>query len=261
MVRRGYSGRTMDAYIGWGRRLVNHFRRPAELMGATEVAAFLNHLANNRRVSASTQNQALNALVFLYRQVLGVEFGDLPGLQRARSRRHLPEVVTPAEAMEIIRRLAPPYQLLAMLMYGSGLRLNEALRLRVKDIDFAGDAIEVRDGKGGRDRITLLPRAARPALEAQLAQVSRLREEDMRLGRALVDLPRAMAVKAPWAARSLAWHSLRHSFATALLQEGVDIRAIQKLMGHKDVRTTMIYTHVLRRRLRQVVSPLDAGGG
>jgi len=306
MVRAKYSRWTIKAYTDWGRRFQEHFGRSPRVMGAVEVAGFLNHLANERRLSASSLNQALNALVFLYAHVLDTELGDLPGLERAPRNRHLPEVLERDEVMRIIALLQAPYRLMAMLMYGSGLRVGEVVALRVKDIDLAGQAIEVRRGKGGADRVALLPRAVRADLEGQIERVRALHDRDVGRGGGFVVLPEAYGRKCPEAARSVGWqflfpaarmvvagaarllsrfhlhpsavqrafkaaarasgvtrrvtcHTLRHSFATALLRDGVDIRTIQRFLGHRDVSTTMIYTHVLRRRLWAVVSPLDRG--
>lgn len=302
MRRRGYSERTIEAYIAWGRRFVRFHGRDARELGPVEITAFLNHLASERRVSASTQNQALNALVFLYREVLGVEPGVLEGLERARGRRHMPAVLTHGEVLRILEELGPPFRLMAMLMYGSGLRLREVLELRVKDIDLEGGGIEVRDGKGKRDRLALLPRTAVPALVEQIEQVAQLHRREVAAGRGRADLPDAFAVKSPRAAWSLAWqhlfpasrprldpiqkapvrgarhptsvqrafsaavdaagvrrratcHCLRHSFATEFLRHGGDVRTLQRLMGHRNLKTTSVYLHVLRRR--SLASPLD----
>ena len=302
---RHLSLRTEDAYCNWIRRFIlfHHKRHPNE-MAAPEITQFLTHLAVEGRVAASTQNQALNALVFLYKQVLKTEAGRFDQLVRAPQRRKLPVVLTREETEAVMAQLTPEHRLLASLLYGSGLRLMEAVRLRVKDVDLARSEIVVRDGKGEQDRITMLPQSIRPALEVQIDRVKSLHAEDLKQKRGEVYLPYALDRKYPNAAREFSWqylfpaqristdprsgkerrhhlnemhlqraikravadarvnknatsHSFRHSFATHLLENGYDIRTIQELLGHKDVRTTMIYTHVLNRGGRGVRSPLD----
>ncbi len=277
-------------------------RHPAEL-GDEEINAFLTHLAVTEHVSASTQTQALSALLFLYRQVLGREVGELD-LVRANKPRHLPVVLTREEVRRLLAGLEGDPRLVAALLYGSGLRLMEALRLRVCDLEPGRGELLVRSGKGGRDRVTMLPRSLQPALEAQLARGRALHERDLAAGWGRVELPGALArkyPKAPWEWRwqwvfpqQRRWrnrengeegrhhihetivqravtaavrraeidkhatcHTLRHSFATHLLEGGYDIRTIQELLGHKDVRTTMIYAHVLNRGGQGVRSPID----
>jgi integron integrase len=274
-------------------------------MGSEEITAFLTHLAVAGHVAASTQNQAFNALLFLYRQVLKLEMPDIKGAVRARQPRHLPVVLTRAETEAVIARLTHTNRLIASLLYGSGLRLMEAIRLRVKDVDFARHEVIVRDGKGEKDRITMLPQSIAAALELHLKDVQRLHEQDLMAGHGEVYLPYALERKYKSAAREFAWqyvfpdsklsddprsgkrrrhhvmehnvqravkkavkeaginknatcHTFRHSFATHVLESGYDIRTVQELLGHKDVRTTMIYTHVLNRGGRGVRSPLDS---
>lgn len=304
---RHYSRRTERAYAGWIRRFVlfHGKRHPAE-MGEPEVTAFLSHLATHRRVSASTQNQALSALLFLYRVVLRRELAWLDELVRAKRPARVPTVLSRSEVATLLAELDGVVRLVASLLYGAGLRLLEAMRLRVKDVDFERGEITVRDGKGRKDRVTLLPAAAREPLRRHLEQVRRQHEHDAAQGRGCVALPDALARKYPGAAGEWGWqwvfpatshyrdretgqlrrhhlhesviqravkeaarrarltrpatcHTLRHSFATHLLEAGYDIRTIQELLGHADVSTTMIYTHVLNRGGRGVRSPLDEG--
>ena len=304
---RHYSRRTERAYAGWIRRFVlfHGKRHPAE-MGEPEVTVFLSHLATHRRVSASTQNQALSALLFLYRVVLRRELAWLDELVRAKRPARVPTVLSRSEVATLLAELDGVVRLVASLLYGAGLRLLEAMRLRVKDVDFERGEITVRDGKGRKDRVTLLPAAAREPLRRHLEQVRRQHEHDAAQGRGCVALPDALARKYPGAAGEWGWqwvfpatshyrdretgqlrrhhlhesviqravkeaarrarltkpatcHTLRHSFATHLLEAGYDIRTIQELLGHADVSTTMIYTHVLNRGGRGVRSPLDEG--
>jgi integron integrase len=302
---RHYSIRTEDAYVDWARRFIlfHHKQHPAQL-GSAEVNAFLTHLAVHGRVSASTQGQALSALLFLYGKVLHLELdGPLP-LIRAKKPERLPTVLSKAEVQAVLRHLAGDYLLMAQLLYGSGLRLMECVRLRVKDVDFAMRQITVRDGKGMKDRVTMLPAPVCPALEAHLVRVRQLHDADLADGLGAVYLPFALERKYPNANREWGWqylfpsdrvssdprtglrrrhhvdesglqkavrqaaqraglvkpvscHTFRHSFATHLLEAGYDIRTVQELLGHKDVKTTMIYTHVLNRGGLAVRSPLD----
>jgi integron integrase len=303
--RRHYSYRTEHAYLHWIRRFIlfHHKRHPRE-MAEGEVAAFLTYLALDRRVSASTQNQALNAILFLYKQVIERDIGLIQGVVRAKRPERLPVVMTREEVEAILRRLSGRDWLLACLMYGAGLRVMECLRLRVKDVDFGLNQIVVRDGKGQKDRVAPLPGMVHSALREQIEQVKRVRAGDLADGYGEVSLPFALARKYPNAPRELAWwylfpashrsrdpysgrikrhhldasaiqrsvkeavratcitkpvscHSFRHSFATHLLSSGHDIRTIQELLGHQDVRTTMIYTHVLGKGAHGVSSPLD----
>jgi integron integrase len=307
--RKHYSYRTEQVYLYWIRHFIYfHDKRHPQEMAEREVAAFLTHLAVERRVSASTQNQALNAILFLYKQVLGRDIGLIQGVVRAKRPERLPVVMSPGETQTVIGRLSGREWLMACLMYGAGLRVMECLRLRVKDVDFGLNQIVVRDGKGGKDRTTTLPAAVIPALRQRIEEVKRVREGDLADGYGEVSLPYALDRKYPNAARELAWwyifpsstrsadpysgrikrhhlddsviqravkqavraagiakpvtcHTFRHSFATHLLASGHDIRTIQELLGHQDVRTTMIYTHVLGKGARGVSSPLDAWAG
>jgi len=304
LLLRHYAQRTVKTYEQWLRRFLRfHQRRHPRTMGSTEVNAFLSHLAVDLQVSPSTQNQALAALLFLYRDLLGMDL-DLDQLVRARTRRRLPVVLTPEEVRAVLERMQGEEALVAGLLYGSGLRVLEALRLRVKDVDFARREITVRDGKGGKDRRTLLPGAVVERLTAHLARVKTIHEADLRDGYGRVLLPQALGRKYPNAAIEWGWqwvfpqhnrwsnpasgeqarhhldpsliqkamrravlaaginkpatpHTLRHSFATHLLERGQDIRTIQELLGHSDVKTTMIYTHVLNRGPLGVSSPAD----
>ncbi|MGH8117387.1 MAG: integron integrase [Rhodanobacteraceae bacterium] len=305
-VRRlGFSIRTEEAYVGWIRRfiLANDKRHP-RTMGAREVEAFLTHLATHAHVAASTQNQALSALLFLYREVLQQELPWLEDIRRAKKPQRLPVILSRGEAASLLAEMSGVTWLMASLLYGSGLRLMECLRLRVQDVDFMRREITVRRGKGGKDRRTMLPAMAMDALQGQLAEARRVHERDLDAGFGEVWLPDALARKYPGAAREWAWqyvfpasarsvdprsgimrrhhvdetvlqravkqavrrariskratcHTLRHSFATHLIEAGYDIRTVQELLGHKDVSTTQIYTHVLNRGGRGVVSPLD----
>jgi len=305
MRRLGLSLRTEEAYVGWVRRfiLANGKRHPRE-MGAPEVEAFLTGLATRGRVAASTQNQALAALLFLYREVLAQELPWLDNIRRAKKPLRLPTVLTRDEVAAVLAQMSGVTWLMAGLLYGAGLRLMECARLRVQDVDFARREITVRQGKGGKDRRTMLPALAADALQGQLAETRRLHERDLAAGFGAVWLPHALDRKYPNAAQEWAWqyvfpasmrsvdprsgavrrhhldetvlqravkaavrragiakpatcHTLRHSFATHLLEAGQDIRTVQELLGHKDVATTQIYTHVLNRGGHGVLSPLD----
>lgn len=301
-----YSMRTETAYVGWVRRYIifHRKRHPAEL-GKADVEAFLSALATERNVSASTQNQALSALLFLYREVLGEELPWLEDVVRAKKPARLPTVLTPEETAALLAHLEDGVvKLIVRLLYGSGLRLLEALRVRVKDIDLRRREMLVRDGKGGKDRVTVIPAQLVEPLRLQIAWRKLLHEEDLAKGMGEVWLPDALATKYPAAPVAFGWqyvfpaarysvdprsgkvrrhhldeqriqravkaagaaagvvkplspHTLRHSFATHLLENGYDIRTVQELLGHSDVSTTMIYTHVLNRGGRGVVSPLD----
>nr|WP_121242234.1 integron integrase [Sulfurisoma sediminicola] len=303
-----YSLRTEQAYVDWIRRFIRHHgkRHPRD-MGAGEVEAFLTHLAVAGRVAASTQNQAKSALLFLYREVLEVELPWLDNVQQAKAPKRLPVVLTRDEVQALLGRLRGTHWLVASLLYGTGMRIMECLRLRVKDVDFARGEILVRDGKGFKDRVTMLPATLAGPLRDHLARVLALHEQDLRDGGGETGLPYALDRKYPGAGREWGWqyvfpsatlstdprsgavrrhhlldhgiqraikqalceaglvkpatpHTLRHSFATHLLEGGYDIRTVQELLGHADVSTTMIYTHVLNRGGRGVVSPLDVGG-
>jgi integron integrase len=303
---RHYSQRTESAYLNWIKRFILFHNKchPAE-MAETEVNQFLTHLAINEKVSASTQNQALSALLFLYRHVLDRKLGQLGTVIRARKSKRLPVVLTREEVRAIFNKLHGEQRLIAVLMYGTGMRLLECLRLRVKDIDFGSGEIIIREGKGDKDRHTVLPEKLRMALEQHLARVKQIHERDLAAGYGRVPLPYALDRKYPNASKDWGWqyvfpqakrwvnrqtreqgrhhvdesliqraikgavraagiakpatsHTLRHSFATHLLEAGYDIRTIQELLGHKHVETTMIYTHVLNRGGKGIRSPADA---
>jgi integron integrase len=302
---RHLSYRTEQSYLHWIRRfIVFHNKRHPREMAEAEIRQFLSHLATDRSVAAPTQNQALSALLFLYRDVLSIDLPYIDGIERAKQSVKLPVVFTRSEVTRVLALLVGTNRLAASLMYGSGLRLMECLRLRVKDIDFELNQIVVRSGKGAKDRTTLLPASTIPALRAQLTYVSGLHRLDLHEGFGRVALPDALDRKYPEASREWAWqfvfpaptrstdpranlirrhhispspvqravhkairdagiakngscHTLRHSFATHLLEDGYDIRTVQELLGHNDLRTTMIYTHVLRLGPRAVHSPLD----
>lgn len=299
-----YSPRTEEAYVHWIKRFVRfHNQRHPREMGSAEIEAFLTYLAVDQRVAASTQNQALCALLFLYREVLHQDLGDIQAVRAKRTHR-LPTVLTREETLRVIGFLAGTYQLMAKLLYGCGLRLQECLQLRVKDVDFEQRQIIVRAGKGDKDRVTMLPDRVVPFLQEHLRHVKQLHDQDLVRGYGRVDLPFALERKYPHADREWLWqyvfpasklsrhpqtgllcrhhihesalqkavrraaqqsglpkrvncHTFRHCFATHLLENGYDIRTVQELLGHKDVKTTMIYTHVLNRGGLAVRSPLD----
>ncbi|WP_243294812.1 integron integrase [Geothrix mesophila] len=302
---RHYSLRTEDAYVDWARRFILfHGKRHPREMGAGEVQAFLSHLAVDRRVSPSTQNQAKAALLFLYRDLLAVDLPWLSEVVQAKRQPRLPVVLTPGEVRALFDQMEGGMALVAQVLYGTGMRLMEGLRLRVKDVEFERREIVVRDGKGGKDRVTVLPDRLAEPLQAHLERARALHVRDLEEGFGEAPLPDALGVKGPHAARAWGWqwvfpsvqrsadprsgvirrhhlhpesvqkavrlaaraaelvkpvtpHVLRHSFATHLLAAGHDIRTVQELLGHKDVATTMIYTHVLNRGGRGVASPLD----
>ena len=303
--RKHYSYRTEEVYVHWVKRFIyfSGKRHPAKL-GEAEVTAFLNHLARERTVAASTQNQALSALLFLYKEVIAQPLAWLDGLERAKRPARVPAVLTREEAARLLASMRGSKWLMASLLYGAGLRLRECLKLRVKDVDFGYRQITVRDGKGAKDRVTMLPRSVVAPLQAHLERVRRLHQRDLSRGYGEVALPDALARKYPRAPWQWAWqfvfpsyklsvdprsgpirrhhvyenfvirgvkdaaratgiakhvtcHTLRHSFATHLLEAGYDIRTVQELLGHADVSTTMIYTHVLNKGGRGVASPLD----
>lgn len=302
---RHYSIRTEEAYLHWIRQyIIFHSKQHPSTLGAPEVSSFLSHLAVDRNVAASTQQQAASAILFLYRDVLNLSIDWLDQVQRPKKPSRVPVVLTKAEAQSVLLHLKSDKWLMASLLYGSGLRLMECLRLRVKDIDFGYKQIIVRDGKGQKDRITILPTPLIEPLQLQLKRVKVIHETDVREGFGQVYLPNALAQKYPGAERQWMWqylfpadkrsvdprtgkvqrhhigetalqkavkaamraaginklascHTFRHSFATHLLEAGYDIRTVQELLGHNDVSTTMIYTHVLNQGPKAVKSPLD----
>ncbi len=301
-----YSRRTEETYVQWIKRFI-HFhgtRHPRDL-GEAEVTSFLNYLARDRQVAAATQNQALSALLFLYKQVLDRRLDWLDGLERAKRPARVPTVLSAAEVQRLLSQLEGTRWLMASLLYGAGLRLRECLKLRVKDVDFEYRQIIVRDGKGAKDRVTMLPGTVAEPLKAHLLKVRALHERDLASGHGDVELPDAVHAKYPRAPYQWGWkfvfpshklsvdpatgvirrhhvyenyliravktaaraagivkhvscHTLRHSFATHLLENGYDIRTVQELLGHASVETTMIYTHVMNKGGRGVGSPLDA---
>ncbi|HET8704919.1 MAG TPA: integron integrase [Pseudomonadales bacterium] len=305
-IRRfNYSHRTEDAYLHWVKRFIlfHNKRHPSEL-GEAEVEAFLTHLAVDRNVTASTQNLALAAILFLYKEVLHIDLAWLDNIHRAKKPARLPTVLTRREVDLIIDQMEGPSKLMASLLYGTGMRLMECLRLRVKDVDFHYEQITIRDGKGAKDRVTMLPRSLKEPLLRQIKKAKHIHEMDLDDGFGEVYLPNALALKYPNASREWCWqyifpaerisidprngikrrhhadekvlqrkvkiavqkaaiskpatpHTFRHSFATHLLEAGYDIRTVQELLGHNDVSTTMIYTHVLNRGGLAVRSPLD----
>lgn len=303
---RHYSLRTEQAYVHWVKRFIFfHDKRHPREMGRLEVEAFLSHLANVGKVAVSTHHQALSALLFLYREVLGTELPWMTEVGRPKKPKRLPVVLTQTEVRRVLDHIDDQtHQLMARLLYGTGMRLMECVRLRVKDVEFERREILVRSGKGDKDRVTMLPDSLIDALRAHLGRVREVWLADRAMGRPGVELPSALARKYPNAPEEWGWfwvfpsraestdprsgitrrhhvyeqnlqraikqamqgaglakpastHSLRHSFATHLLQSGYDIRTVQELLGHSDVSTTMIYTHVLNKGGRDVVSPLD----
>ena len=302
---RHFSLRTEQAYLLWTRRyVIFHNKTHPEHLGPQHVRSFLTHLAIRRNVAASTQNQALNAIVFLYRHVLKKDAGQFTGFVRAKPGRQLPVILSRNEVERILSNLNGQYKLMAGLIYGSGMRLMECIRLRIKDIDFKYRTITVRDGKGNKDRVTMLPQRFVPELQLHLRKNKVLHQQDLLEGAGSVYMPYALERKYPGASREWVWqyvfpashlsrdprsdavrrhhisesilqknirravrksriakpascHTLRHSFATHLLESGYDIRTVQELLGHSDVRTTMIYTHVLKQGANAVRSPAD----
>jgi integron integrase len=300
-----YSRSTEKTYLYWIKFYIHfHGLRHPKDMGAAEVETFLSHLATAREVAAGTQNQAMHAILFLYKQVLGVELPWLDSITHAKPSKRLPVVLTRSEAQRLLSATRGTPGLVVRLLYGTGMRLMEGLRLRIKDVDFERNQITIRGGKGDKDRVTMLPASIVPDLQAHIAERRRWHDKDLATGMADVELPHALERKYPNAGREWGWqyifaaqtystdprsgvirrhhihektiqrqvkeaarqaginkpahpHTLRHSFATHLLEAGYDIRTVQELLGHSDVATTMIYTHVLNKGGRGVVSPLD----
>jgi integron integrase len=303
--RRHYSIRTEKAYVRWIKRFILfHHKKHPKIMGGKEIESFLTHLAIDRNVASSTQNQALQALLFLYRDVLDIDLDMEINAVRAKRPKRLPTVLTREEVKKVITLLPAKHRLMAKMLYGSGLRVIECVRLRVKDIDFGQKLVWVRNGKGMKDRVTMLPEPLIMPLKEHLSHVKRIHEKDVAEGFGMVYLPNALARKYPNAQKEWIWqyifpakklsvdprsgikrrhhfgarslqravataarqskidkhitcHTFRHSFATHLLERGYDIRKIQELLGHKDVKTTMIYTHVMNQDKLGVESPLD----
>lgn len=300
-----YSKRTQEAYISWIKRFILfHNKRHPKEMGAEEIKQFISHIATNQQVSSSTQNQALNAILYLYKNVIKKEIKFVEGFGYVKRIRHLPVVFSREESTKVLNQLDGTIQLVVQLLYGTGMRLSEGLSLRVKDIDFDEKRITVRDGKGEKDRITLLPEKLFEPLKDHIRKVRNLHTRDLREGLGATILPYALERKYPNAAKEFAWqyvfpakglvfdrerkqkfryhihesviqkavrnailksginkqvsvHTFRHSFATHLLESGVDIRTIQELLGHSSIRTTMVYTHVMNK-FKGVRSPLDS---
>lgn len=303
--RRNYSQSTVNIYTNWIREYIQyHDLNHPKYLGEKEIVSFLNYLVQVRNVAASTQNQALCAIVFLYKEVINSPIGNLKHLKRAKKSKHLPTVLSKEEASKLLDRMDGVPLLIASLLYGSGLRISEALRLRVHDIDFDYMQMTVRGGKGNKDRMTMLPEGLKTRLKDQIRKVGNLHQQDLARGYGKTILPHALAKKYPGADKELGWqyifpsrsrrkdpktgfrhryhispkniqravknaaksagikkktspHTLRHSFATHLLQDGYDIRTVQELLGHKCLKTTSVYLHVLNRGGRGVRSPLD----
>ena len=300
-----YSYRTEQSYIHWIKRYIyfNNKIHPKELDG-NNISKFITHLALKEKVSSSTQNQALCALVFLYKQVFGLDLGEFPEIHWAKKPKKIPVVFSKSEVLKVLENLSGNHWIMAMLLYGSGLRLNECLQLRVKDVDFDYKQITVRDGKGDKDRVTILPEKLINPLKDQISYVKALFEKDIKEGYNSVYMPFALEKKYPHAGKELGWrfvfpsenisndprsnikrrhhihesvlpkavkrairksditkqascHTFRHSFATHLLEDGYDIRTVQELLGHSNVKTTMIYTHVMNKGGLGVKSPAD----
>jgi len=305
LIGRQYAKRTINAYLDWATRFLAHYaNRKLTDLDATSVKTFLTHLAEEHKVAVNTQKQALNALVFLFQESEKRPLGDFSDFARAKKPIKVPTVLTREEISSLLQQLSPPFTLLANLLYGSGMRLMEVIRLRIQDVDFAQGQILVRDGKGRKDRITMLPEICREPLKIQMAEARQIHSDDLRRDYGEVWLPSALSKKYPGAARDWRWqyvfpatrvsvdpesgkirrhhfdesavqrevreaarscglsktvtpHTLRHSFATHLLESGYDIRTVQELLGHADVSTTMIYTHVLNKPGLSVKSPVD----
>jgi len=303
---RQYSMATEKAYVGWARRyiLFHHKRHPAE-MGKCEIESFLTHLAVNKSVAPSTQNQALQALLFLYKNVLETDMAWIDDVVRAKATRRVPVVLSQDEVALLLSKMPPAQFLPASIMYGSGLRVSECLRLRVGDLDFSRNTVRIHSGKGGKDRVTILPNNLKSLLSAQLLCIKNEHDRDLAMNLGQAQLPQSLQLKLGNSSRRFYWqflfpsgrytadprhadlkfrwhthpstirkavahaaktaainkrvtcHTLRHSFATHLLESGTDIRTIQQLLGHKDIKTTMIYTHVVERGALGAISPLD----
>jgi len=300
-----YSIRTEEAYVNWIKRyiLFHNKTHPAEL-SEVHIRKFLSNLAIKQKVAASTQNQALNSIVYLYKNILKIELGDLGSIERAKRSRSLPVVFSSAEVKNVLENMSGLNKLMASLLYGTGMRLMECVGLRIKDVDFGNNQIIVRDGKGNKDRITVLPEKLKDILKIQIKRVKLTHHQDLLEGFGAVKLPNALSKKYPSAGKSIGWqylfpaskrskdprsdkiyrhhihesvlqkavakavkktkfekpascHTFRHSFATHLLENGYDIRTVQELLGHSNVKTTMIYTHVLNKGGLAVKSPLD----
>lgn len=304
--RRNYSYKTELAYTNWIKRLVKfHKYKHPEILGKSEIVEFLNYLASDKNVAASTQNQALCAIVFLYEHILGQPIGTLDNLKRAKKPKRLPVVLSKNEVARVMQHLSGVKKLIVQLLYGSGFRISEVLRLRVHDVDFEFQQIIVRNSKGLRDRVTILPQRLQPLLETHIQKVKNLHAMDLKKGYGSVVLPKALRRKYPNAETEFGWqyifpsktrakdprsgkwqryhisestiqkavkeavtkavihkkvtcHTFRHSFATHLLQNGYDIRTVQELLGHKNLKTTMIYTHVINKGGNYIKSPVDA---
>lgn len=300
-----YSIKTEKAYVGWIKRfIIFHNKKHPKDMGETEIREYLSHLAIKLNVSSSTQNQAFNAILFLYKRILKIELPELNGIERAKKGKRLPVVFTDSEAKEVLSNMKGTNRLMASLLYGTGMRLSEVLRLRIKDVIFNRNEIIIREAKGNKDRITILPASLIKPLKVQIDRVKALHQQDLLDGYGEVYLPDALERKYPNYSKSLGWqyvfpsphiskdprtekmrrhhihesilqkavkaaisktgfkqpagcHTFRHSFATELLNRNYDIRTVQELLGHKDIRTTMIYTHVLNKGGMGVKSPLD----
>ena len=300
-----YSKSTADTYANWCKKFIlfNNRTHPSEL-NEKDITLYLSHLAIDRKVSASTQNQALNSILFMYKHILETELPKMDDIVRAKKPRRIPEVFTENEVISIINKLNGTAKLVVQILYGSGLRLNEALSLRIKDVDIDNSKLHVHAGKGNKDRITILPISLKGTLELQIEKVKAIHEIDIENGYGFAPMPNALDKKYPVAGRELAWqylfpadrlstdpetgeikrwhifdstiqrnvkramtqakvfkhgscHTFRHSFATHLLQSGVDIRTVQTLLGHSNIQTTMIYTHIVNDNYKYMISPLD----
>ena len=300
-----YSRKTENSYCSWIKRyILYHNKKHPKDMGEVQIRRFINHLAVKRKLSASTQNQALCAILFLYREVLGVELDRIDKIHWAKKPKRLPVIFSKEEVKAIIAEITGVYRLMTMLLYGSGLRLKECLRLRVKDIDFDNQQIFIREGKGNKDRYTILPKAIESKLKSHIKSVENIHKRDIEAGNDSVYMPYALEKKYPNAGKKIGWHFLfpsknlsndpvsgirrrhhlhertlqravkkaikragirkhggchtfRHSFATHLLEDGVNVRAVQELLGHKNLETTMVYTHVMNKSKAGIESPAD----